>query len=443
MAWDRYKEVKRQTNQAIRSARNHHINSILSKSLEENNSKPFWKFVKSRKQDNVGVSPLLDNGTLFHKSQDKAEILNKQFCSVFTTEDPSNIPHLHGPNYPSISGLTVNEKGVKKLLRDLKVHKASGPDEISCRLLQELHTELAPVLTSFFSQSISTGTIPKEWKKAFITPIFKKGRTNQAVNYRPVSLTCVCSKILEHIICKHLIQHMEHHGIITPRQHGFLSKHSCESQLIITLNDLTKSWDAGLQTDVAVLDLSKAFDMVPHRALLGKLEHYGVVGNLHSWISDFLSERSQSVVVDGASSSWESVRSGVPQGTVLGPILFLVHINDLPSVITSEVRLFADDCLVYRNIKDEQDQIQLQLDLDALSAWSKTWGMKYNPAKCNILSISRKRNKLQYDYSLEGQTLAYVDQAKYLGIQLSNDLKWATHVQEITSKASRTLGFFV
>jgi hypothetical protein len=202
-----------------------------------------------------------------------------------------------------------------------------------------------------------------------------------------------------------------------------------------------KSWDSGLQTDVAILDLSKAFDMVPHQALLGKLKHYGVVGCVHSWINDFLSGRSQSVVVDGSSSSWESVRSGVPQGTVLGPILFLAHINDLPSVITSEVRLFADDCLVYRNITSDQDQQQLQHDLDALSTWSRTWGMKYNPSKCNILSISRRRSKLHYPYALEGQTLEHVAQAKYLGIQLRDDLKWSTHVQDITAKASRTLGF--
>jgi len=166
------------------------------------------------------------------------------------------------------------------------------------------------------------------------------------------------------------------------------------------LNDFVRAWDEGTQLDVTVLDLSKAFDKVPHQALLRKLQHYGIVWNVHSWITDFLSGRTQRVIVDGAYSEWEDVVSGVPQGTVMGPLLFLLHINDLPSIVSSQVRLFADDCLVYRRIRSQEDQHELQKDLDNLYRWAETWGVEYNPTKCNTMSVKRERTKLNHIYSL-------------------------------------------
>ena len=208
---------------------------------------------------------------------------------------------------------------------------------------------------------------PIDWTRANVAPVFKKGSKLQAVNYRPVYLTCITCKLFEHIICRHVLDHLEQHKIITDLQHGFRSGRSCKIQLITTFQDIAEMYDKkGSQIDIAVLDFSKAFDTVPHDGLLSKLKHYGIDRHIWQWTSNFLKNRKQCVVVDGVSSSLADVDSGVPQGTALGPILFLLHINDLPSIVSSKVRLIADDCLIYRQIKSNNDQIELQRDLNLL-----------------------------------------------------------------------------
>ena len=182
---------------------------------------------------------------------------------------------------------------------------------------------------------------------------------------------------------------------------------------------------------------------MPHKRLLGKLSFYGIKGPILRWIEAFLVDRIQSVVVEGCRSPLGRVQSGVPQGTVLGPLLFLLHINDLPSVVNSTIRLFADDCLIYRPIRSGKDQdiLVLQGDLDSLERWSDIWGMKFNPSKCNIMSIARTRSPFSYLYLLCGQVLSSVPEARYLRIMLTDELSWSSHVQSIYSKANSTLGF--
>lgn len=192
---------------------------------------------------------------------------------------------------------------------------------------------------------------------------------------------------------------------------------------------------------MAVLDFSKAFDTVPHRRLLGKLRFYGIKGPVLRWIGAFLADRVQGVVVEGRRSPEGRVLSGVPQGTVLGPLLFLLYINDLPSVVTSQVRLFADDCLMYRPIRSMEDQLALQRDLDSLGRWGDTWGMRFNTKKCNIMSLSRGRSPFSHFYTLCGDILSSVQEAKYLGVNLTEELSWSPHVQAISSRANSTLGF--
>ena len=301
-----------------------------------------------------------------------------------------------------------------------------------------LAPELAPIVHAIFTQSLDTGELPRDWSLA---PIFKKSNRGLAENYRPVSLTCITCKHFEHIVCRHILDHVEDHKILTNLQHGFRSGRSCETQLITTTHDLLSSFNSKSQIDVAILDFSKAFNTVPHAGLLGKLEHYGIDSKILLWITNFLNNRKQRVVVDGSFSNFADVESGVPQGTVLGPLLFLLHINDLPSCVNSKVRLFADDCLLYREIKNNQDQIDMQRDLDALMDWGSTWGMKFNAKKCNIMRVSRSRKPLQHFYSLGSEILQEVSDAKYLGIQIDNKLDWNKHILTVAARGQSKLAF--
>ena len=298
--------------------------------------------------------------------------------------------------------------------------------------------QLAPAITCIFQISLDTGILPDDWTNANISPIFKKGDRHLPENYRPVSLTSVISKLLEHIICRNLLQHFEANKVLTTRNHGFRSGYSCETQLAVTFDELTKNFEQGLQTDVAILDFSKAFDTVPHDKLIHKLNTYGVRGNLQKWIKAFLCDRHMKVVVDGVSSSEAVVASGVPQGTVLGPLLFLCHINDLPDCVSSSVRLFADDCLLYRSIKSESDHQALQTDLGNLEKWASDWGMSFNASKCYILSVQKKSSHF---YQLNNTILKEVSSNPYLGVTISSDLKWSEHINNVCSRASSTLGF--
>ena len=243
----------------------------------------------------------------------------------------------------------ISDNGVIKLLQNLKVNSASGPDDIPNRILKMAAEELGPPLACIMRQSLTTGILPSDWLKAHVSSIFKKGDKHLAQNYRPVSLTVVCCKAMEHVICTltHMRKHLDIHNILTSVQHGFRGGHSCESQLLITMDDLLRRNDKKEQIDMIILDFSKAFDKVSHKLLLLKLKGMGITGDIHTWIRSFLSGRSQRVVVNGEYSDSATVDSGVPQGTVLGPILFLCYINDMPSCVKSQVRLIADDSLLY------------------------------------------------------------------------------------------------
>ena len=259
-------------------------------------------------------------------------------------------------------------------------------------------------------------------------------------NYRPLSLTCVPCKILEHIIPKHYRDHLERHGILNYLNHGFRSKFCCETQLLLTLQDLLTFRDRKIKVDIAILDFSKAFDTVPHDHVLRKLQFYSIHGPLLDWTASFLKTRTQSVVADGNYSKLARVLSGVQQGTVLGLLLYLLHLNDLPSVVTSSVRLFADDCLLYCPIRCAADQFALQRDLSALQHWGDTWGMRLNAGKCHIMQVHRGLSLFHF-YTLCGQVLSLVEEANYRGVLLASDLGWSPYVATTAGKASSALGF--
>ena len=224
--------------------------------MEDGNNKPFWRFIKSRKQDNVGVSDLREGNTLHHESRKKAELLNSQF--TFPKEDRSSPTLTTKKKFGSISDITIMEEGVTKLLKNVKISKASSLDNIPSVILKNCAHELSPALSSIFQQSLNTGDLPNDWRNATIAPVFKKGDWHMPANYRPVSLTTVCCKLLEHFICRHMMIHLEDNKILSSLQHRFRSGHSCENQLIVTMDDLLKSIDKRVQTDMMILDLTRS-----------------------------------------------------------------------------------------------------------------------------------------------------------------------------------------
>lgn len=237
------------------------------------------------------------------------------------------------------------------------------------------------------------------------------------------------------------MKHLDKQNLLYPLQHGFRSKVSCETQLLTFTQQILDNMADGKQTDVAVMDFSKAFDKVDHLRLVLKLKRMGINNKTSNWIQSWLSNRSQKVVVDGHASDSCPVLSGVPQGSVLGPCLFLIYINDMPDSLISNVRLFADDTIVYLTISSLTDCHTLQSDLQKLEQWEQEWLMSFNPDKCEIIRITRKQKPIIFDYVLHNQILQSTENAKYLGITLTKDLSWNKHINTITNKANSTLGF--
>ena len=238
-------------------------------------------------------------------------------------------------------------------------------------------------LTDIFNKSLQEGKIPDPWKLANITPLQKKGPKTSTKNYRPISLTSVVSKLMEKIVRDKIMSHMEENGLFTKHQHGFRKGYSCVTQLIDVCEKWTEELDNKNSIDLIYLDFQKAFDKVPHKRLITKLKGYGIQGNVIKWVEDFLKDRKQRVQISGSSSEWTDVTSGIPQGSVLGPTLFLVYINDLPDVVHSMVKLFADDAKVSAVVNSENDANVVQRDLNNIDDWSDKWDLRFNYQKCN------------------------------------------------------------
>jgi len=392
-------------------------------------------------KDQVSINTLQVDGKPYSDSFSKADILNNYFSSVFTKDNELSPPNISSEPVPPITQITVEVDGVYNLLTNLDPHKAAGPDGIPSKLLKETASQIAPLLTFIFQASLNQGKLPSDWKSANITPIHKKGKRTDPSNYRPISLTSICSKTLEHVIYSSIFSHLETHKILDDCQHGFRTHRSCETQLIGAITDFQQCLNNRKHIDAIFLDFSKAFDKVSHSKLCHKLFHYGINGQLLLWIKDYLSDRSQSVVLDGTSSGPHPVISGVPQGTVLAPLLFLLYINDITTSIQSTIRLYADDVLIYRIIDSENDHLILQNDINRLEHWANLWSMNFNPNKCVHLRITNKKTFLNYSYTIYNQQLQQVSSAKYLGVTIDSHLNWKDHIDEISAKANSAKAF--
>ena len=441
---NKYLEIKKMTQRECRKAHVNYLNDIINEDTDLNNKK-LYTYIKGKSQGNSSVGDLRGReGRLYQDPKIKAKLLNEQFSSVFTKPKLFQSFNMNQKTKTNtMLKIKVSENGVFKLMSKINENKATGPDGIPGKLLKLCAKELTPVFTILFQASLDQGIVPEDWKLANIVPLFKKGDKKNPENYRPVSLTSIPCKLLEHIVHSSIMDHLDKHKILSDVQHGFRQSRSCESQLITTTHDFVNCLDNKGQIDAILLDFSKAFDKVDHAGLLCKLDHYGIRNSLHFWISSFLSNRTQKVLLEGHDSTALPVLSGVPQGTVLGPLLFLIYINDMGENLTegTKLRLFADDSLLYREIKTKKDQDILQNDLDKLQKWEKEWSMHFHPDKCQVLKITNKLNKGEGTYTIHNTLLKETPAAKYLGITIDSKLKWNVHVDSTYNKANNTLAF--
>lgn len=438
-------EYKRAQNKAVKEYRKakRQFEKKLAKDVKQN-PKSFYAYVRSKTKVKEAVGPLvISDGQYTADKMVMSDMLNGYFGSVFTEEnDEDELPEVEcrfkDGNTHMLSTINLTEESIFSKLKKLKINKAPGTDQIVPRLLIENAEFLCKPLLNIFRKSLASGIVPRDWKRANVTAIFKKGDKSQPCNYRPVSLTSQVCKVMESIIRDEMIEHIKKHDLIRETQHGFIKKRSCLTNLLEFLEIVTEYIDKGCPIDVIYLDFQKAFDKVPHKRLMLKIDSMGISGDIYNWIKDWLKDREQRVVLLGSSSQWISVKSGVPQGSVLGPLLFLIYINDIDKGIHSKVLKFADDTKLYSVVANQSDVKRLKVDLINICNWSNEWLMLFNVEKCKVMHMGYNNTKMEYE--MNGTIMNEVTEEKDLGIIIQNDLKCNKQCTKAVITANRILG---
>ena len=443
-----YKMSEKKVKKLIKNAKRNHEKKIAKNAKED--PRGFWGYLNSKKNCRTSIGPLKVDKKLIDQDQGIAETLNDFFSSVFTKENLDSMPKISSikENIKPIGAVDTSPTKIAEKLKNLKKFSAPGPDNIRSCIYIELADVISIPLSIIFHKSISTGIVPEQWKEANVTPIFKKGSKSEPGNYRPISLTCIACKVMESLIKDTVVDHLTENELIFPSQHGFMKKRSCLTNLLEYLETVLNYVDNGHSVDVVYLDFSKAFDKVPHRRLSHIMKAHGINGIILTWIENWLSGRKQRVILNGKASFWKLVLSGVPQGSVLGPILFIIFINLFDLSVKELIEIiskFADDSKMGKIVDTEEDSDTLQEAINRIVKWAKEWQMEYNVDKCHVLHFGKNNPKRPYTMSgLVPGDWEWVLEAsnfeKDVGVHISNDLKPSLQCSKSAKKANQTLG---
>jgi hypothetical protein len=405
--------------------------------------KSFWKYVNTSRTSRPRIGPFLKpDGSYSQSDQEAADMLASYFASVYTVESTPP-PTLITTTSARIDSVTFDAASVSKAIAKMKSDGSPGPDGLPPAIYKQCSDILAPRLATTFQHLLDTASVPDAWLVAHVVPIHKSGSTNDPANFRPISLTCNDSKLMESTVADALICHALEHNLLFPTQFGFLPRRSCMLQLIEFVDWLATVVNDKDCADVVYLDLRKAFDRVPKRRLLAKLKSQGVCGTLLKWLDSFLSNRSQSVLVNGTPSTSIEVTSGVPQGSVLGPVLFLYYINDIDLHVSSGILKFADDTKLFRRLHVSHpaslalDLADMQSDLNSLTQWCDQWMMEFNVKKCACLHFGH--NNPCQQYFLGHDPIPNKSREKDLGVIISDSLKFSDHCSDAVRRAEYVL----
>ena len=412
--------------------------------------KKYWTILNSflNKKKVPQIPPIKSNSIFITNFQEKATLFNNFFaqqCTLINT--PSILPNFSYRTNHRLNSIDFNIDKIVTLIRALDGTKAHGWDDVSAHMLNICDDSIALPLKIIFEKAFSTGSFPKKWKKANIIPVHKKADKSIIKNYRPISLLPLLGKLFEKCIFDSMYSYFEDNNLFHPCQSGFRKRDSCISQLLAITHEISCNFDANppLETRAAFLDMSKAFDKVWHEGLVHKLKSYGIEGSLLSVIKSFLSERYQRVVLNGQTSSWKSILAGVPQGSILGPLFFLIYINDLPNGIKSSIKIFADDTSLFSVMRNGVLQsYQLNMDLCKIAEWACQWKMSFNPdpsKQAVEVRFSTKNSKENLpNLIFNNNNVTTVDSQKHLGLVLDSKLEFNLHLEEKFSKAKKGIG---
>ena len=412
-----------------------HRDEQAQRVLSSGNSKLFFGFMNKRLKSKSFIPPLLkpSDMSVVTDRLEKADLLNSCFSESFQPDD-DDIDHTVLPDSSCIRGMpaiNITFEDIECAIRSLKSNVSGTPEEIPALFVKMTCASLLAPLKIIFNQTLSQGEVPLFWKKAIVVPLHKKGLRSLPCNYRPVSLTSVFCRLLEKIICRSITEHFKINHLNFPSQHGFIERRSTLTNQLLMMDVITNNYDLNIQTDMILLDFSKAFDVVPHKKLVTLLRSFQIQDNIVTWIKNLLSSRTQQTLVDGKLSTSLKVLSGVPQGSVIGPLLFSIYLYNLLQKLRQIEHVhtfaFADDLKILSS-----NQSKLEEALKIVESWCDIFKLKLNPSKSEHLSFKTKH---QHIFKIYSDDVKQVEDTKDLGIIINNKLKWELHIRKIKSKA--------